>query len=124
MQKIIYIGIGGCLGSILRYLVTVYTPKITGTAFPYGTLLVNVAGGILIGFIMNLCVQVPVSPLLKTMLTTGFIGGLTTFSTFSYETVLLFTAGRYGAAGLNVLLNLGLSFSGVFLGQAASRCFF
>lgn len=115
MQKILYVGIGGFIGASLRYLIST---KFTGTQFPYGTLIVNIIGGILIGFIIELSlVTDSVSPDLKLFLTTGVMGGLTTFSTFSYETITFFSNGSYFLAFLNTGLNLFLSLGGVVLGK-------
>ncbi len=118
MKSILCVGIGGLIGSILRYLVSTYSAKFIGNQFPYGTLIVNVAGGILIGLILEVCAGTnAISPNLKLFLTTGIMGGLTTFSTFSYETIQFFTAGNYGTGLLNTALNLFLSFGGVLLGK-------
>lgn len=118
MQKLIYVGIGGCLGAVARYIISVVFSKAITSSIPLGTLCVNMLGGLLIGFIMELSITTEaVSPNLKLFLTTGIMGGLTTFSTFSYETITLFKDGNmiYGMA--NICLNLLLSFGGVVLGQ-------
>lgn len=118
MQKLLYVGIGGCIGACLRYIISVNSPKFFGTKLPFGTLIVNILGGILIGFIMELSLTTDaVSPNLKLFLTTGIMGGLTTFSTFSYETISLFSDGSYFLATLNTCLNLFLSLGGVVLGK-------
>lgn len=118
MQNIILVGAGGFLGACLRYIVTLNSAKVFGTDFPYGTLIVNVAGGIIIGIIMELSQNSGmVSDDMKLFLTTGIMGGLTTFSTFSYETVSFFAGGNYMLAISNTGLNVFLSFSGVLLGK-------
>jgi CrcB protein len=107
------IGIGGFIGSCLRYALhqaTIYF----GISFPLGTLLSNVIAGVAIGFVVGLDVF---SPKAKLFLTVGLFGGLSTFSTFSLETVNLFSDGKYFLSTVNVLLNLALSFSGVVLGM-------
>lgn len=109
-QKLIYVGLGGFIGASLRYVVSICTIRILGNEFPYGTLIVNVIGGILIGFIMELSLTPDlISPNLKLFFTTGIMGGLTTFSTFSYETITFFSNGSYILGGLNAALNLFLS---------------
>lgn len=122
MQKLFYVGIGGFIGACLRYIVSIYSPKLFGTQLPYGTLIVNVVGGILIGLIMELSLTTDlISPNLRLFLTTGIMGGLTTFSTFSYETVVLFSEGSYILAMLNTGLNIVLSMTGVVVGKFISQ---
>lgn len=118
LQKIIYVGIGGFIGAAIRYIVTVQSAKIINSNMPLGTLIVNVVGGFLIGVIMELSMSTDlISPNLKLFLTTGIMGGLTTFSTFSYETINLIYDGRYLLGISNVLLNVFLSLGGVVLGR-------
>ena len=116
--NIICVGCGGFLGAISRYIISIYTSKQFLFKIPLGTLIVNVLGGFLIGLIMELTIKNNfISPQLKLFLTTGIMGGLTTFSTFSYETILLIKAGTIFFAILNILLNLILSLLGVVLGN-------
>lgn len=118
MQRIIYVGIGGLIGSVLRYVISTYAPKMFGNQLPYGTLIVNVLGGFLIGFIVELSMTTElISPDLKLFLTTGIMGGLTTFSTFSFETITLLSSGSYTVGILNICLNLFLSLLGVIVGK-------
>lgn len=118
MQKIFYVGIGGFIGASLRYIISMQSSKWFGTTLPYGTLIVNVLGGILLGFIMQISLTSNlISPNLKLFLTSGILGGLTVFSTFSYETITLFNDGSYFLALLNTFLNLFLSFFGVIIGK-------
>jgi fluoride exporter len=122
LQKLFYVGLGGFIGACLRYIVSIYSPKLFGTQLPYGTLIVNVVGGILIGLIMELSLTTDlISPNLRLFLTTGIMGGLTTFSTFSYETVALFSEGSYILAMLNTGLNIFLSMTGVVVGKFISQ---
>ncbi|GAA0783715.1 fluoride efflux transporter CrcB [Hathewaya limosa] len=122
MQKLFYVGIGGFLGALIRYLISNTSTKLLGTKLPYGTLIVNILGGFLIGLIMGLSMNKNlISPNLKLFLTTGVMGGLTTFSTFSYETVTLFNNGSYILGVINISLNLFLSLIGVVLGQFISH---
>lgn len=121
LQRIIYVGIGGCIGASIRYLVTKQSANLFNTSIPIGTLIVNVVGGFFIGMISELSISTDlISPNLKLFLTTGIMGGLTTFSTFSYETISLISDGRYLAGMANVLLNVFLSLGGVAL--AISLC--
>ncbi|WP_341467268.1 fluoride efflux transporter CrcB [Clostridium chromiireducens] len=116
LQRVIYVGIGGCIGAITRYLITKQSANLFNYSIPLGTLIVNVVGGFLIGMINELSMSTDlISPDLKLFLTTGIMGGLTTFSTFSYETISLLSDGRYLAGMSNVLLNVFLSLEGVVL---------
>ena len=118
MQKLLYVGLGGFIGAALRYFIST---KMAVTPIPWGTLLVNVAGGILIGVIMQLCLTTnSISPNMKLFLTTGVRGGLTTFSSFSYETVTLFSSGDIKHGVMNICLNLFLCLGGVLIGQYAA----
>lgn len=105
----------------MRYLVTGLTSKYFGD-FPVGTLMVNAAGGLLIGFIMEAATSFwPMSADMRIFLTTGIMGGLTTFSTFSYETVSFFSDGRYLMGGLNAGLNLFLALFACWVGRVAAQ---
>lgn len=118
MAKMIYVGLGGFIGASLRYLISTGSAKIFGTQLPYGTLVVNVLGGCLIGFIMELSFSTDlISPEMRLFLTTGILGGLTTFSTFSYETMTFINEGSYMIGTINICLNLFLSLMGVVLGK-------
>lgn len=119
MNKILVVGLGGFLGAALRYIVTCCSVKWFGGSFPIGTLFVNVAGGLLMGFIMAFGTNVfAMSENMRLFLTTGILGGLTTFSTFSYETLSMFSDGEYLSGGLNVILNLSLTLLAVYVGSA------
>lgn len=120
MLKILYVGLGGFIGCVLRYLVNLLAPKLLGAQFPYSTLIVNTLGAFLIGFILTLG-ENRISPELKVFLVTGMLGGFTTFSAFSYETASLFLAGNYGMGLLNAGLNVCLSLGGVVLGISVAR---
>ncbi|MFT8350418.1 fluoride efflux transporter CrcB [Clostridium saccharoperbutylacetonicum] len=124
MQKIIFVGIGGGIGAVIRYLVTIQSTKMINSDFPLGTLIVNVVGGFLIGMIVELSISTDlISPELKLFLTTGIMGGLTTFSTFSLETINLISSGRYFFGVANILLNLSLSLGGVLLAKSLCKLF-
>ncbi|MDR3289103.1 MAG: fluoride efflux transporter CrcB [Peptococcaceae bacterium] len=115
------VGIGGAIGSCLRYAITQLF-LIHSAAFPCGTLLSNVIAGFLIGFILELDRRAQLfSAPANLFLTTGMLGGLSTFSTFSVETIHFFRHGKYSFAAANVLLNLSLSFLGVLGGMALAK---
>ncbi|HCR43292.1 MAG TPA: fluoride efflux transporter CrcB [Ruminococcaceae bacterium] len=120
LNRIFIAGFGGFLGSALRYIISAATVKYLGD-FPLGTLIVNVAGGFAMGFIMEACgTGWSLSAEAKIFLTTGIMGGLTTFSAFSYETVEFFSAGRYFMGTVNAGLNLFAALLACWLGKAAA----
>ena len=122
MLEFLAVGLGGFLGSCLRYAVTKLTEGFS--PFPFGTLISNVVAGLFVGFVLGLDKQSPGFPKhSKLFLTTGLMGGLSTFSAFSFETVELFGSGRHASCIGNVLLNLCLSLSGVALGLAVAKKF-
>lgn len=117
LSRILIVGLGGFLGAALRYIVSNVTAKYFGD-FPIGTLIVNVAGGFIMGLIMEASNSVwPISTNARLFLTTGILGGLTTFSTFSYETVSYLSEGEYLVGGLNAGLNLSLALFACWLGR-------
>jgi len=108
LKLLIFIGIGGFLGAIARYLISSFLQSSLSSQFPIGTLGVNILGSFLIGF-LALYFQAHSSPQMKVLIITGFLGALTTFSTFSYESVMLLDEGMYLKAILSIFLNLSLS---------------
>ncbi|WP_297521139.1 fluoride efflux transporter CrcB [uncultured Clostridium sp.] len=119
------VGCGGFIGASLRYLISLWATKGIGPGFPFGTLIVNILGAIIIGFVTEMSLRTNVvSPTAKTFITTGMMGGLTTFSTFSLETITIFSHGNIGLGSLNIILNLGLSLVGVIIGQFIAKVLF
>ncbi|MER7458683.1 fluoride efflux transporter CrcB [Micromonospora sp. NPDC126480] len=110
------IALGAAVGAPLRYLTDRAVQARLGTAFPWGTLTVNVAGSLLLGFLVGL----PVPPAAAALLGTGLCGALTTYSTFSYETLRLATTGRARAALTNALLSVTACVAAASLGYAAA----
>ncbi len=102
---IIFIGIGGFFGAIFRFLISTFVQKISFSFFPVGTLSVNILGSFIIGFLALYFEQI-VSPNYKALFITGFLGALTTFSTFSLETVSMLQSSEYMKAILNISLNV------------------
>lgn len=106
-MQLLYIGIFGALGCISRYLLSGWTYALVGRGFPYGTLLVNVVGSFLLGLLLEHGLRSTMfSPEVRIGIGIGFMGGFTTFSTFSFETVRMLEEGSYLHAGANVLLNV------------------
>lgn len=112
-------GAGGCLA---RYLVSGWAYTLLGRGFPYGTLVVNVVGSFLLGLVMEASLRSTLlSPEIRVGVTTGFMGGFTTFSTFSYETVRLMEEGSFVQAGANVLLSVVVCILSAALGIYLAR---
>ncbi len=111
---LLFIGAGGFFGAISRFLIATNVQKLTGSFFPLGTLSVNVLGSFIIGFAAMFFAQT-VSPEYKAFVITGFLGALTTFSTFSLENVNLLQDGQFTTFGLNIFLNVTLSITATLL---------
>ena len=112
MSRLLWICIAGGFGSGTRYLVGVWAGKALGTAFPYGTLVVNVVGCFAIAALMHVALATTlIPPTLRLALTTGFLGGLTTYSSFNYETTRLLEERAWGAG----MTNFAVTTVGCFL---------
>ncbi len=118
--KIILVALGGACGSVARYALSGAAQKLTTTSFPLGTLVVNVLGSLLLGFGMQAMEAFPVSAEFRTMLTIGFLGAFTTFSTFSYETVTLVRDGDWTRATLYTVLSVVLGVIALLIGIGAA----
>jgi len=122
--EFIAVGIGGFIGSCLRFGFTKLSNYFQLT-FPFGTLGSNVLAGIAIGFILGLEQQsVSIPPRTRVFLTAGLLGGLSTFSTFSAETIQMFQHGEYLIGSGNILLNLVLCLLGVIFGMFIAKISF
>jgi CrcB protein len=109
-MQLVYIASFGAIGCLSRFLVSGWVYALLGKGLPYGTLAVNVIGSLLLGLLMEGGLRSAMLPVdLRMGITTGFMGGFTTFSTFSYETVRLLEDGSMLAAGANMLLNVCIS---------------
>ena len=116
------VALGGAIGAVARYGLSGWAHHVTGTLFPIGTLLVNVLGSFIVGFVLQMIsVRFVWSLEARLLVTTGFCGGLTTFSTFSYETLALLDDQQWLAAGGNTLLNVLTCIAATWLGLAAAR---
>lgn len=112
-MKYLFLAIGGLVGVIGRYQLGVWITEWNTTPFPWATLLINVTGSLAIGFFMRYLTGMATSPNVRLMLTTGFCGGYTTMSTFSYELVSLFTERQYA---------LGMAYLGSTIVLAPLAC--
>ena len=111
------VALGAAAGGVARYYIGAAVLHRAGASFPWATLLINVTGSLLLGFIVRYAVGTPgVSEGVRLLLTTGFCGGYTTFSTFSYETAVLLESGRYERAGAYVAASVLVSLIATFAG--------
>ena len=114
------IALGGAAGTLARYGLGAWAQRYSA-GFPIGTLVINVLGSLLLGFLFRVLVQSGVSPELRVGLTIGFCGGFTTFSTFSFETATLLEGGSWTRAALYVTGSVLLSLLATFAGFALAR---
>jgi fluoride exporter len=116
------IAIGAAVGGVSRYYLSAAVQHRMGSSFPWGTLVINVTGSLVLGFLMRYAISTPsVSVEMRALLTTGFCGGYTTFSTYSYETAALIEDGQLGRAGTYALASMLLALAGTFGGFALAR---
>ena len=116
----IFVTVGGATGALARYWLSGWVDETFAGFFPLGTLVVNVLGSFLLGFGMQTMEAVPVSAEVRTMLTIGFLAAFTTFSTFSYETVMLLRDGDWTRATLYTGLSFVLGLTAVLIGIGAA----
>jgi len=121
-MQTLYVGLFGALGCVARYFFSSWIHAFVAVPIPFGTLAVNVLGSLAIGLLMGGDLHHPLlAGNLRIGLAVGFLGGFTTFSTFSYETVRLLENGSVGAALFNVLLNVVLCLLAAWLGIVLAR---
>lgn len=116
IQSVLAVGIGGFFGSILRYLISYYVNINTQTVFPLGTFAVNLAGSFLVGLIMAAVIGENIGHQSRLLLATGFCGGFTTFSSFSYEFFSLLQNEHIGYALVYAAASFALGLIFVWLG--------
>ncbi len=122
MTQMLAIAAGGAIGALLRYWTSTAVHSRLGMAFPYGTLVVNVIGSLLMGFLyVWLIDRMAAGPALRAFLLIGVLGAFTTFSTFSMETLNLMEAGHPGKALANVLVSVIVCVAAAGLGVLAAR---
>ncbi len=123
---VLWVALGGAIGSAARYGVTVWSGRVLGAGFPWGTLAVNIIGCFTMGLLIELMAQkLNVSMETRAFLTTGILGGFTTFSAFSLDFALLVERKSYGLAGAyaagSVILSLAAVFAGLYLVRALTQ---
>jgi CrcB protein len=117
---VVWVGIGGFLGSVARYLLSGWVQERTGAAFPFGTLAVNVAGCFIIGGLSELAETYTfLTPQARAFVVVGILGGFTTFSAFGNETLNLARDGERGLAFANIAAHLVVALGAVWVGRAA-----
>ena len=123
MRTIVAVGVAGFLGAIARYGLEGFVASRNGGSFPWGTLVVNVSGSLVIGFLFAVLIEgrVFVVPWLRSAMTVGFVGAYTTFSTLTLETFRLVEEGSIGLAGANAFGSLGVGLVAVYVGVVLGR---
>lgn len=125
LPRIAGIAAGGAAGTLCRYYVAAWMLARYGGAFPYGTLTVNLVGSLLLGVLFGVgSASTWIGPTLMLALTTGFMGGFTTYSTFSLDLFKQLQAGSYGAAAAYLALTLGAGLAGTAGGYYAAISWF
>ncbi len=121
-MNLLYVAIGGAVGALMRYGVTIGSQQLWGKAFPYGTLIVNILGSFVIGVVYVLMVERSELPQeCRAFLVIGLLGAFTTFSTFSFETITLFEIGDSNKAFINIFSNVFTCLAVCWLGMALAR---
>jgi len=122
LKLYLIVAFGSGIGGLLRYIISDFVYKHSTSLFPYGTLTVNVVGSFILGFVIFYLDSLKlISSEMRLFLTIGLCGGLTTFSTFSYETVKLIQDSQYLIAGTNILLNVFVTILVVLLAAFISK---
>jgi CrcB protein len=121
MERFIWICLSGAAGTGTRYLIALWTAQRFGTAFPFGTLIVNLAGCFAIAAVMHAAGTLSWSPTVRSAITIGFLGGLTTYSSFNYETTRLIEEGSVVAAAANAVATILGAFAAGLLGLLCAR---
>ena len=125
MSAFLFVCLGGALGSGARYLVSLWALRVLPPGFAWGTLMVNVLGSLALGFVVQYALDAEtLAPSWRLFVTTGVLGGFTTYSTFNQETIALAQTGHFGLAAVNVVATLtaclAAGFAGVALGRLAA----
>jgi len=122
LTNLIAIAVGGAFGALSRYGASQWVYSLLGRSFPFGTLVVNVAGSFVMGFLAVLLIERLVAgPELRAFLMIGFLGSFTTFSTFSLETVNLISSGEVIKAGVNMLISVFVCVTACWFGMLLGR---
>jgi CrcB protein len=127
LKNLLFIAVGGALGTVSRYGISKFVNQATGAWFPWGTMAVNFIGLFIIGFLFELFDRSILSPQTRSFAIIGFLGGLTTFSSYGMETINLFRDGETGLGLLNIILSnclgLFLVVAGIILARIVIKTF-
>lgn len=121
MERFLWICAAGAAGTGARYLIALWAAQRFGSAFPYGTLIVNLAGCFAIAAVMQAAATLSWSPTVRAAVTVGFLGGMTTYSSFNYETTRLLETGATAGAVVNAAATIVGSFAAGWLGLLCAR---
>jgi|SRR5919108_2830891 CrcB protein len=121
MERFFWICLAGAAGTGARYLIALWAAQRFGSVFPYGTLIVNLAGSFAIAAAMDVALALSWPATVRSAITIGFLGGFTTYSSFNYETSRLLEQGAGGLAAMNAVLTIGGAFAAGWLGILCAR---
>lgn len=118
MSTMLYVGLGGALGSMARYVMVSWVARTISITFPYGTMMVNILGSFLMGVLVGgaMLVTPEKATSLYGFLAVGVLGGFTTFSAFSYDAMMLIERGAFASAAFYVIASIAFSFLALFVG--------
>ena len=122
MNDVLIVSIGAIFGANARYILSRFAAKIMGPVFPYGTLLINVSGSLIVGFFMIWASErVLIDPRWRLLIVIGFCGAFTTFSSYAFETMAYFEQGQWWLMFTNIASNNLLSLAAALPGMALAR---
>ena len=122
MRDFVIVSIGAIVGANARWVISRYAARLLGPVFPYGTLIINIAGSLIVGFfIIWTSERVLVDPRWRLLIVVGFCGAFTTFSSYAFETMAYFEQGQWALMVANVLSNNLLCLGAVLVGMALAR---
>jgi CrcB protein len=122
VNDVLIVSIGAIFGANARYILSRFAAKIMGPVFPYGTLLINVSGSLIVGFFMIWASErVLIDPRWRLLIVIGFCGAFTTFSSYAFETVAYFEQGQWWLMFTNIASNNLLSLAAALAGMALAR---
>lgn len=125
MSDIFFVALGGSIGAVSRYLIGNFALNKLGANFPYGTLIANLLGCFIIGLFMTAMIEkMTINPAWRLLISVGFLGGLTTFSSFSYESIKLLYEAQYLLAIYNIGINLIFGFLATISGICLAKIIF